>query len=167
MKETEERYGEEARLLWGNGEWDNEPDKVQYVSVATGYPCLIVRNYSGALCGYVGVPEGHVWHGVGYDDVPADCHGGLTFSGKCQENGHICHKVEPGEPDNVWWLGFDCSHGGDLVPAICKLYEDLGKGPHVGMGREDTYKNIAYVRREIAGIARQAVMADMESWPRP
>lgn len=29
--------------------------------------------------GYVIIPEGHPWHGMNYDDIPADVHGGLTF----------------------------------------------------------------------------------------
>jgi hypothetical protein len=41
-------------------EWDNEPDRVEFESL--GLPCLIVRNPFGALCGYVGVPEGHPWY---------------------------------------------------------------------------------------------------------
>ena len=43
---------------WGDGPWLAEPDKEQFADEATGLPCLIRRSpTSGALCGYVGVPE--------------------------------------------------------------------------------------------------------------
>jgi hypothetical protein len=70
---------------WPDGPWQNEPDKAQWIDKATGYDCLIVRNHSGAWCGYVGVPEGHPCHGKGYDDVDVDVHGGLTFADSCNE----------------------------------------------------------------------------------
>lgn len=68
---------------WGPGEWQDEPDKKQWRDEATGLPCLIVRNGSGALCGYVGVPRNHVYYGSDYDKVDVEVHGGLTFAGKC------------------------------------------------------------------------------------
>ncbi len=53
---------------WGDGPWQNEPDKMQWVDEATGLPCLIVRNRSGALCGYAGVPNTHPWYKKQYND---------------------------------------------------------------------------------------------------
>lgn len=41
---------------WGDGPWQDEPDKKQWRDPETGLPCLIVRGPGGALCGYVGVP---------------------------------------------------------------------------------------------------------------
>ena len=29
---------------WDRGPWDDEPDKVQWQDVATGLPCIAVRN---------------------------------------------------------------------------------------------------------------------------
>ncbi len=58
------------KLAWGEGPWKEEPDKMQYADEDTGYPCLIVRNRrSGNLCGYVGVPPEHIWHGKNYSDT--------------------------------------------------------------------------------------------------
>lgn len=54
---------------WGDGDWKNEPDKKQYQDTETGYPCLIVRNHHGALCGYVGVNDKHPLYGVEYSDT--------------------------------------------------------------------------------------------------
>ncbi len=67
MSETK---GNEEYLVqktkWGEGPWQAEPDKVEWRHL--GLPCLIVRNGSGALCGYVGVPPTHPLHGVGYNE---------------------------------------------------------------------------------------------------
>lgn len=73
-----------------------------------GFACLIRRTNIGIWCGYVAVPPGHPWHGKHYDAVDADVHGGLTYAEPC--SGEICHVPQPGESDDVWWLGFDCGH---------------------------------------------------------
>lgn len=49
--------------------------------------------------GYVVLPKGHKYSGVHYNDIPVDCHGGLTF-GAYDNNGN-------------WIIGFDCRHSGD------------------------------------------------------
>jgi hypothetical protein len=163
-----ERFVEDAaRARWGRGPWDDEPDKAEWRYRAL--PCLIVRNSGGALCGYVGLPPGHPMHGVGYDDVelaPDDdgdtyprVHGGLTFSDRCHEGGHICHVAGTGEPDDVWWLGFDCSHGGDVRPADAPgsymegLYQAHGLGRSSSMG--ECYRDLSYVRRQVEALADQ------------
>jgi hypothetical protein len=142
---------------WGGGPWQHEPDKVQWTDEATGLPCLVKRvKHSGHLCGYVGVPRGHRFYEVDYDDVrlrgyddedmdydihwpPAHC--GLTYADHCQEGPEadaICHVPEPGEPDDVWWLGFDCAHSGDVSPAYADRY-----GAVFG---DATYKTLPYVQ---------------------
>jgi hypothetical protein len=141
---------------WGDGPWQQEPDKVEWRDAATGLPCLIRRSEaSGALCGYVGVPPSHPWHGLDYQEVEADVHGGLTFADRCHEQVEhgICHTPEPGEPD-VWWLGFDCGHLLDILP---------GTRAHlrrVGFWRElfpdETYKPLAFVQAEVESLAAQA-----------
>jgi hypothetical protein len=156
-------YRTDDKRAWGPGPWQAEPDKKQWTDEATGMPCLIVRSRLGALCGYVGVPEGHlcfqVDHCVVEDRYPAMwVHGGLTFSDFCQEGPEeegICHLVEPGEPDRVWWLGFDCAHGGDLVPKL-----EANRSEHAllwGLQREfrDEYRDLAYVTEQVASLAAQ------------
>ena len=54
------------RSQWSRGEWDDEPDKMQWSDGVTGLPCLIVRNDLGSLCGYVGVTEGHPLFAIDY-----------------------------------------------------------------------------------------------------
>jgi len=137
------------RSGWGHGPWDGEPDRVQWRTEA-GLPGLIVRNTLGTLCGYVAVPPGHTLHGLHYDheQVSVDVHGGLTYSDSCQ--GPICHAPRPGEPDNVWWFGFDCAHLGDGTPFM------IGKfGSDLGRYYADQYRDIGYVRREVERLAKQ------------
>lgn len=183
METKQETYVDKSS--WARGPWDDEPDKMQFTDEATSLPCLIVRGPAGALCGYVGVAKGHPLHEVHYgDECPAlaealekrkeqplgdnpglglmlacltgdlspradcvlDVHGGITFSDRCQDNGKICHEVCEGEDDNVWWLGFDCNHSGDMAPSYAGRYTAFTDG---------SYRDLAYVKREIAKLASQ------------
>lgn len=149
---------------WIDGPWKSEPDKMQWQDEATGLPCLIVRNRGGALCGYVGVPEGHPCFEVDYSDGTSlhtvdddynhiDVHGGLTFSDFCadtdDESRDVCHVPGPGEPDRVWWLGFNCAHCYDLSPKYAS--RDGVFAPH----EEEVYRDIAYVKEHVRRLARQ------------
>ena len=126
----------------GDGPWTNEPDKIQGVDEATGLAYLIVRHTSsGHLCGYVGVPSNHPCYMMDYSDVPVDVHGGLTYGSKC--SGVICHVPQPGEPDDIYWLGFDCAHSMDLSPTTLQARS--------GSVRE--YRTISYVREECKKLA--------------
>lgn len=130
-----------------DGPWHSEPDRVEFES--DGFSCLLLRNSS--WCGYVAVPPGHPWHGKNYDEVRIaddgwpDVHGGLTYSHKC--NGAICHIPKPGESDDVWWVGFDCAHSGDLC-----LYT-IARGWD---RNHETYRDVEYARRETRKLAAQA-----------
>ena len=143
-------YRTHDKTTWADGPWQSEPDKKQWLDQETGLPCLIVRGRLGALCGYVGVPKGHWAHGKVYDDVNVDdVHGGLTFAGGCShgpENIGICHKVEPGEPDDAWWLGFDCGHYLDFYPGCSEGFRRY-------QGEE--YRDLPYVTQECMKLARQ------------
>lgn len=67
------------------------------------YRCLIIRG-PGSLCGYIGVNEDHPLYGVEYDNLPIECHGGLTFSDKGDDTFR---------PAGRWWFGWDYGHAGD------------------------------------------------------
>lgn len=173
--ETKE-YRTVDKSAWPRGEWDDEPDKMQWQDEATKLPCLIVRASSGALCGYVGVSPSHPWYKLDYSDVfpghacndscekdgsyhdyescidgRIEVHGGLTFADMCadtsDESKHICHVPGPGEPDHVWWFGFDCAHSGDISPAygMHRMFSD----------GYDSYREIPYVKREVTRLAEQ------------
>lgn len=207
--ETKE-WHKDDKTAWGDGPWLNEPDKRQWQDEATGLSCLIVRGPVGALCGYVGVPEGHPAYGLSYDGTPdkdhraysaatrakmraafkgkkgaesheavrealldfpepplvvagageriaeIDIHGGLTYSGGC--SGNICHVVAEGEPDTVWWFGFDCAHFMDLCPKMemrrRQLNLPMAAAREAGL-QEDVYRDVAYVTAECASLAKQ------------
>lgn len=151
---TEEMDYKVDREGWAKGPWDDEPDRLEWRDQVTGMPCLIVRSgTTGALCGYVGVPPSHADHGKHWQDVEGvDVHGGLTYSSKCA--GPICHVAAPGEPDDVWWLGFDCAHHLDAAPGHdfrMAMIPDLPKGFRDG----NVYRDVAYVRAETTRLARQ------------
>lgn len=143
---------------WGEGPWQHEPDKVQWQDEATGLPCLIVRGPSGGLCGYVGVSPGHRYYGVDYGDIAVRVHGGLTFAGACQgkeyESRGVCHVPGEGDPDHVYWLGFDCAHAGDLSPAHANVLAAFGLATFT---TDDQYRNIDYVKAEVAQMAQQLI----------
>jgi hypothetical protein len=138
------------RSGWGHGEWDDEPDKVQWPDEETGLPCLAVRSpSSGAWCGYVGVDASHTLFEVDYMELNVDVHGGLTYSDFCRsheigEGRGICHVPGDGEPHDVWWLGFDCSHYGDLPPF--SSFSFLSGG---------IYRTLDYVQDQCRKLARQ------------
>jgi len=151
-----------AALGWPSGPWDDEPDKKQWPDAETGLPCLAVRHpRSGHWCGYVGVAEGHLWYGKDYNEVDAAAHGELTFAGNCQpsedESRGVCHLPDPGEPDHVWWFGFDCAHSGDYSPKD-KKYEAKHGYPFTIMDDEE-YRTLAYVQQQCAQLAAQVAQA--------
>src|SRR5690606_11578254 len=116
---------------------------------------------SGHWCGYVGLNEGHPLYGKGYDDAhdeaDIDVHGGLTFADSCQpsetESRGVCHIPGEGEPDHVWWLGFDCAHAWDYSPRD-KAYEHDPTGIY-RIGFDQSYKTLGYVKNQCAALARQ------------
>lgn len=144
---------------WIDGPWKTEPDRIEWEH--SGFPCLMSRHpSSGHWCGYVAVPPGHPCYEKNYSapwnsDEPEanwptsglEAHGGLTYSDHC--NGLICHVPKPGEPDNVWWLGFDMAHSGDFSPGHAH------RDPIFGCRDFETYKDAAYVTSEVNSLADQ------------
>lgn len=142
------------RSEWGEGPWDDEPDKISWTDEETALPCLLVRNEMGAWCGYVAVEPEHPLYEASYWDQSLYAHGGLTFSDFCQEGPEshaICHIPEPGRPDRVWWFGFDSCHAHDLVPSMMHLWRQLGYTSRV----HTSYRSAAYMRAECERLAQQ------------
>jgi hypothetical protein len=153
-----------SRGGWPSGPWDAEDDRYEWRTTA-GLTGLVVRGPSGALCGYVGVPSGHPAHGrssessdsyerdetgaLDFDRPKTNpvrdlrAHGGITYAKSCA--GRICHVPAPGEPEHLWWLGFDCAHSWDACP-------DRERGP---IGGQRVYRDISYVRCEVERLAEQ------------
>lgn len=153
---------------WPAGPWMTEPDKLVWKTSA-GLTGMLIRTRSGHLCGYVAVDKSHPWHGRSYGDgeYPDSpegqirVHGGLTYASECA--GHICHVPEPGEPDDVWWFGFDCAHSGDWSPTSWAPYlKELRRMPGEGPCRAQ-YRDVDYVRAEVESMAAQ--LADVRRTP--
>lgn len=151
---------EYGKTLWAKGEWDNEPDQLEWTH--EGMPCRIVRIFSGNLCGYVAIPSDHPLHGKDYSYIEGNTdirvHGGITYSNDGIYN--VYYKQPDDEPKNVWWLGFDCSHGFDISPMFEKMFVE--KGFSSQKQREEnnklfgyTYKNMGWVKNEVERLADQ------------
>ena len=137
------------------------------------FQCIILRHDKmGHLCGYVGISDGHPFFGKNYNQCLNGCegeenswgfserafksypciwkknhssieklidvHGGITYSDSCLLNESL---------DNVWWIGFDCAHLGDLVP---KMEEIFPSNPG-----DVEYRDENYVRNEISNLVKQ------------
>jgi len=144
--------------------WEGEPDRKEWRHRKV--PCLIVRNASGALCGYVGVP----YDGKPYRDYSGQTtndferaledasHGGITFRGTCQPGSKICHTPLPGEPE-VEWFGFDCAHSGDITPR----FDSYPGGFALILDQVAKYRDIGYVTKVCEAMAD--IVADRETVP--
>jgi hypothetical protein len=88
----------------------------------------------------------------------------LTYADKC--DGPVCHEPKSGEPDNVWWLGFDCAHSFDVSPKmetdnpgfglLTEFYDAIFQhDPKEHQPTRRTYKTIGYVRTETMQLAEQ------------
>lgn len=64
-------------------------------------------------CCYIILPEGHKYYRKDYDDIPLECHGGLTFAGKDM---HFNPIVMDG-----WIIGWDYAHAGDYYAGMVPL----------------------------------------------
>ena len=134
----------ECRKDYGRGPWDNEPDRVEFEHA--GLHCLLHRSWLGFWCGYVGVEKNHPFYGVSRHDLPnLSVHGGkVTYTDACE--GAICHVPKPGESEHLWWIGFDCGCGFDLIP---RLHRDLQTRIR------PTYRDLKYVREQTERLANQ------------
>lgn len=106
-----------------------EPNEHEWDHI--GYKCSIQRHPQMlTLCGYVCVPKGHPWHGVHYDQIDVDVHGGLTFS-ELTENG-------------FWIIGFDWGHLRDWYHSP---YRSLVPLPQLPTTLKGTYRDFPTVKR--------------------
>ena len=96
------------------------------------FDCSIRRvTRSGHLCGYVTLTPDSDYFGRDYDNIPVNCHGGLTYASESGSN---------------WIVGFDCAHLGDLKP----FYNDMEI-----YGNDGTYRDMDYVTRECETLCDQ------------
>ncbi len=150
-----------SREHWGDGEWDHEPDLVEWTNAAE-QKMLLFRGPTGCWCGYVAVLPDSPLHGCGYHDdnieMAIDVHGGVTFADE--------HAVL-----DLWCFGFDCSHAWDIAPAmdavVRKSQGAVGLAHHVtkfaslGLGSGTHYRDVTFARLQTEYMAAQ--LLDLES----
>jgi hypothetical protein len=154
-------------LGWPSGEWDTEPDKVQWQDQDTGLPCLAIRHaYFGNWNGYVGVHASHPWYGVEREKIHVHVHGGLSYHGFSdppeEEAWGICYVPGPGEDPQIWWFGFDCNRGWDLSPLELLREQEmrdwdpwLAVMRSLGIAMDRQYRTLAYVQKQCCLLAVQ------------
>jgi hypothetical protein len=138
------------KLFYPVRPWEDEPDNAEWTQEPSGYKCRIKRNpITGTLCGYVGIPKGHTFWGVRYDEgndeadaIADDVHGGLTYSEKGK--------------DGWWYFGFDTAHDSDFAPAIAELLIGRGQDQDPPKYHECTkYKTWEYVEDQIFWLGKR------------
>lgn len=147
---VERLYSREGKV---SGPWDDEPDRIAWVDPDTGYHALMRRNPYGSWCGYVAVPPGHAAHGSDFNALDLEVHGGLTYGARCfgDPDTGVCHVPAEGEPDDVWWLGFDCGHCMDdnwMMAELHRKHAEL-------VVHHPNYRDVNYVRQEVSRLAQQ------------
>jgi hypothetical protein len=150
-----------------------------WIDAKTKYQCLIRNGACGVLCGYVGVDSSHPLYGKkmrGWDDEETNeddpfgdlmVHGGVTFADRWPEIS-----------SDLWFIGFDCAHAGDIIPDIFPtdpifIPRQIAAGdadPETiskfevetqmdelwrELKRDATFKDLNYVAGEVVNLARQ------------
>jgi hypothetical protein len=114
---------------------------------AYGFECRAERmntSYLGCINGYIKIPEGHPWYGLGDSDSlmwEVDVHGGITYGSPelHTPNGKLAG----------WWIGFDTAHAGDLLPIARGISTEA-----------DYYRDMDFVVSELTSLALQAKEAE-------
>ena len=134
-----------------------------------GYKCVVTFGDIGYRCGYVGVPKGSKLYGKNCEKLDFDVHGGLTYSGGGKNSDY------PIKSD-LWWLGFDCAHGGDRADneRVMELFPDkaeLHKG-YMRISKEvdkrygfkvNAVRLEGYVVNECKRLARQIYVTNIHN----
>lgn len=132
----------EGHPLYGLHYSDPSPHLGEQLSTRLGQPMLENEGLGvllACLSGSAGASPDVVFH----------VHGGITYSGACQEGDPattICHVAPPGAAP-VWWFGFDCAHSGDLMPRHAAEFPRAFE--------RGTYRTLEYVIEEVHGLARE------------
>ncbi len=182
MKQIHLFNSDEKLKLWGYGEWVEEPDLITFDY--EGYSCVVSRiganglvfnktlfnkffkteyvfqHFSGNFCGYVKILDNHSFYNALNKDDLISCHGGITFNEQCI---------------NDYWMGFDCGHSFDCIPAIeyfrkthpemIKLREifPVPKGFEEFSLFNPEYRNVNFCIKECKSIVQQLQAYEIEN----
>lgn len=107
------------------------------------YSCQI-NAVNGHYCGYVYLPRGHRFYSVPYDEIPIECHGGLTYG-------------EYSVAKDAYCIGFDCAHADDLWDP--EMAAKVTAIKHMNQAFIDlnyaTFKDVDFVTNELEHIVKQ------------
>lgn len=134
------------------GVWRQEPDLCYWESY--GLSCLAIRDMSlGIWKGFVGVEPGHLFHSKSIEEVLKTEEASEIFfsvyGGICTA-GPLIAKYKSYNR-NLWWLGIETTHGSDYMPLLKLDMQNPDIARTVG---DQTYKDFAFIRREINKLAR-------------
>lgn len=128
-----------------------------------GFPCVILFMPMGYRCGYVGLPKENKYYGKSYDDIPVDCHCGLTYASR---------KLHTKNDTDKWWIGFDCGHccDGYDVSKIKELYADDESvmeqaermADYFEICNENPVRTLEYCEEQCKNIVEQLIKAGAE-----
>lgn len=112
-----------------------------------GYDCLILRQLQQKhLCGYVGLTKNDKYFNIDFNNIDdISCHGGLTFS----EFGDNNNRPKKIDDETIWWIGFDCAHYLDIIPAMLSFNPILDE--------DSIYRDMDYVESECKNIVNQLI----------
>ena len=71
-----------------------------YDTLENGIRFIVIRGPC-SLCAYIGVSLQHPLANFNYDNIPINCHHGLTFAARGDGKYH---------PENYYWYGWDYAH---------------------------------------------------------
>lgn len=114
-----------------------ESEKDHELFITNGFICEILRHEELlTLNGYIYVEESHPWYLKSYLDISANVHGGLTYTNMVGD---------------MWKLGFDTGHYGDLVPRYLLI-------KNMPTSHTDVYKDWNYVKNQLDNLSQQAAI---------
>jgi hypothetical protein len=121
-----------------------------WIDRESGVPCLLLRNPDlGNWCGYVKLPLGSTYT---YDEIESwglEVHGKVSYVGDI--NTDVLPEARPPEfSEGGLWVGFDCAHWKDLIPANIILGHCIWE--------DDVYRTIEYALNQCTSLARQVVL---------
>jgi hypothetical protein len=128
--------------------WEYEPDLYEWTH--RGIECVARRNLThGAWCGYVDVPR-EVWSVFKVDDDHSlddriNVHGGVTYA-------------ENSLDKDAFRVGFDCAHGGDLMPKVTaslRGYSFAARDEDTPITIYDVYRDLPFVIAECESMVDQ------------
>lgn len=133
------------------GAWAKEPDFIKWK--VYNLDCVMIRDMRlGMWRGFVGVPKNHKGFNKSFADMinedwglSIDVHGGISTTGKLPQKHKDLNK-------NLWWIGFECTQGEDLMPLVKIDKSDPLLSQIANM---QSYKDVKFARKETNSLAKQ------------